>query len=111
MVFTCFYLHHMSIRLEDYLSGSFPTCIQQSATDGYLRNEDCRELHPFVCEVKKNVAFTQPSEGMPIHFTFLLVFGIVCYSETYIISPNYPNGYPNNYEEVFIYINVMIYFY
>ena len=67
-------LHHMSIRLEDYLSGSFPTCIQQSATDGYLRNEDCRELHPFVCEVKKNVAFTQPSEGMPIHFTFLLVY-------------------------------------
>ena len=30
---------------------------------------------------------------------------MVCYSETYIMSPNYPNGYPNNYEEVFIYIN------
>ena len=49
--------------LYSSLPGSSPTCIQQSATDGYFRNEDCRQMNLFVCEVDKNVAFTQPPEG------------------------------------------------
>ena len=42
---------------------AYASCIQQSAPDGYYRNQDCRLLNLFVCEVDKNVAFTQPPEG------------------------------------------------
>ena len=45
------------------LPGSSPTCIQQSAPDGYYRNVDCRQMNLFVCEVNENGAFTQPPEG------------------------------------------------
>ena len=45
------------------LPGSSSTCIQQSAPDGFYRDQDCRQMNLFTCEIDKNVAFTQPPEG------------------------------------------------
>ena len=44
------------------LSGS-STCIQQSAPEGFFRNEDCRKFSNFVCELSGNAVFSEPPEG------------------------------------------------
>ena len=59
----CSYDEVLGSGLYLSLPGSSPTCIKQSAPDGYFRNEDCWRMNLFVCEVDKNVSFTQPPEG------------------------------------------------
>ena len=39
------------------------TCIQQSAPDGYFRDEDCEQFNFFVCEIYENGSFSEPLEG------------------------------------------------
>ena len=81
------------------LLASSPTCLHQSAPDGYFRNEDCRQMNLFVCEVNKNVAFIQPPQGKSVHNIYCTTY-LNKHLEQYIMSPNYPDPYPNNYEEV-----------
>ena len=45
------------------IPGSSPTCIQQSAPDGYFRDEDCEQFNFFVCEIYENGSFSEPLEG------------------------------------------------
>jgi len=81
------------------LSGS-STCIQQSAPEGFFRNEDCLQFSNFVCEINSNAEFAEPAEGK-VWFDYNYTFANNdIYSESYIHSPNYPDDYPNNYEQV-----------
>ena len=76
------------------------TCLHQSAPDGYFRNGDCRRMNLFVCEVNKNIAFRQPPQGRVV-CNICKIFKMKAeHLEHYIMSPNYPDPYPNNYEEV-----------
>ena len=71
-------------------------------------------MNLFVCEVDKNVAFTQPLKGVIdlIICTSLLKAELhnidiklstsfeSTFLEHYIMSANYPDDYPNNYDQV-----------
>ena len=39
------------------------TCVQQTAPDGYFRNQDCEQFNLFVCEVNVGAVFMDPAEG------------------------------------------------
>ena len=54
------------------LPGSSPTCIQQSAPDGYFRDQFCQQMNLFACEVDKNVPFTQPPQGR-VHMMYYIL--------------------------------------
>ena len=49
-------------------SGSSSTCIQQSAPEGFFRDQDCRQLNFFVCEILAGNGFSEPPEGTHIIF-------------------------------------------
>ena len=63
-------------------------------------------MNLFVCEVNKNVAFRQPPQGRVLHNIYKMFKMKAAddlfkqHLEQYIMSPNYPDLYPNNYEEV-----------
>ena len=64
-------------------------------------------MNLFTCEINKNVAFLQPPEGtgMACQSNIYLALELSTlfestFLEQYIMSPNYPDHYPNNYEEV-----------
>ena len=38
-------------------------CIQQTAPDGFYRNQDCRQFSNFVCELNLNAEFSEPPAG------------------------------------------------
>ena len=59
-------------------------------------------MNQFVCELDKGVAFTQPGEGSLLDKYSRKCPKPTMYLEKYIMSPNYPNDYPNNYEEVLL---------
>ena len=84
-----------------HLSGSLlSTCIQQSAPDGYFREEDCLQFNPFICEIDQNSSFSEPKEGTRSRYCRVFKFTYIYNLENYIVSPNFPSSYPNNYEEV-----------
>ena len=39
------------------------TCVQQTAPDGYFRNQDCKQFNLLVCEVYEGALFMDPAEG------------------------------------------------
>ena len=47
-------------------SGSSSTCIQQSAPEGFFRDQECRQLNFFVCEILAGNGFSEPPEGTHI---------------------------------------------
>ena len=61
-----YYMYYVGSAVYLSLPGSSPTCIQQSAPEGYYRNQDCRQMNFFICQIDKNDAFTQPPEGRHI---------------------------------------------
>ena len=81
------------------MSGPY-TCIQQSAPDGYFRNEDCRQFRNFVCELNIDAVFAEPPAGK-VRFCIVTYINTAIISDIYIHSPNYPDdNYPNNYDQV-----------
>ena len=76
--------------------------MKQSAPDAYFRDEDCRYFNYFVCELNVNEVFNEPAEGNIYDLDCIFLSnGYIC-SEKYIHSPNYPNDYPNNYDQVMV---------
>ena len=51
-------------NLSTLLSGSTDTCMQQTAPEGYFRNENCDNFHFYVCEISGNTPFSAPAEGI-----------------------------------------------